>query len=174
MKRTLVFGWGNPSRGDDALGVLCVERLRQALAGAPGIEFLDDYQLMVEHALDLVGRERVLFVDASVDAAAPFQAAPVHAARDASHSSHALSARALLQVYVELHGSAPPPCTLLAIRGTQFELGAPLSPAAGAHLDAAVDWALHWVRAAAPAVGPAAIAQHDVTAPPTTAFHERG
>ena len=61
----LVFGWGNLSRGDDALGPLCVERLRATVAQAANIEYLDDYQLQIEHALDLVGRQRVLFVDAA-------------------------------------------------------------------------------------------------------------
>jgi len=82
----LVFGWGNPSRGDDALGPLFVERLRGMAerAGLGGMEFLEDYQLQVEHALDLVGRVRVLFVDASLDCRAPFEATAVRAARDLS------------------------------------------------------------------------------------------
>ena len=43
----LVFGWGNRSRGDDALGPLCVERLREAAPAGVDAEFLDDYQLQV-------------------------------------------------------------------------------------------------------------------------------
>ena len=40
----LVFGWGNRSRGDDALGPLFVERLQlmAEAAGLAGLEFLDD------------------------------------------------------------------------------------------------------------------------------------
>ncbi len=143
----LVLGWGNRSRGDDALGPLCVERLGAAWPGRAQLELLDDYQLMVEHALDLAGRRHVLFVDASLQAPAPFEAGPVQAARDASHSTHAMSPQALLQVYVELHREVPPPCTLLAIRGDHFELGAPPSAAALAHLDAAVHWAQAWLAA---------------------------
>ena len=41
----LVFGWGNLSRGDDALGPLCVEQLRAEWTASAGVEFLDDYQL---------------------------------------------------------------------------------------------------------------------------------
>jgi hydrogenase maturation protease len=144
----LVFGWGNASRGDDALGPLFIERLRERLV--PGelarIDFLDDYQLQVEHALDLVGRERVLFVDASLNCAAPFEAAAVQPQRDRSFTTHAMSPAALLQVYVELHASDPPPCTLLAIRGEGFELGEPPGEAALRNLDAALDWAAGWLR----------------------------
>lgn len=143
----LVFGWGNISRGDDALGPLFVQRLAEQLDSAQcsRVELLEDYQLQVEHALDLVGRERVLFVDASVEAAAPFVAAPVMAAETAEAASHALSPPALLRVYRQLHGEAAPPCTLLAIRGERFGLGEPLSDAAAANLQAALSWARSWV-----------------------------
>jgi hydrogenase maturation protease len=145
----LVFGWGNLSRGDDALGPMCVERLRAQAGSDAQIEFLDDYQLQVEHALDLLDRERVLFVDASLDAPAPFEVLPVHAAVERSISTHALSPQALLQVYRGLHGVEPPPCTLLAIRGEAFELGVAPSRAGLAHLDAAVRWASAWLAASA-------------------------
>lgn len=144
----LVLGWGNPSRGDDALGPLCVQQLRRAWQHrGEAVEFLEDFQLQVEHALDLVGRRRVLLVDASRDGAAPFTASSVQAARDASYTTHALSAQALLQVFVVVQGHAPPPCTLLAIRGTRWGLGDALSDTAAAHLQAATQWALTWLLA---------------------------
>ncbi|HUN93608.1 MAG TPA: hydrogenase maturation protease [Burkholderiaceae bacterium] len=148
----LVFGWGNPSRGDDALGPLAVERLRRMDAVPGRAEFLDDYQLQVEHALDLQGRERVLFIDASVECDAPFAASPLRPARDASFTTHAMSPAAVMQVYRDLFGAEPPPCTLLAIRASTFELGAPPQPAALAHLEAALAWARHWMMCGA---GPA-------------------
>lgn len=139
----LVFGWGNPSRGDDALGPLFVERI--AALGLPDVECLTDFQLQVEHALDLVDRQRVLFVDASVTAAAPFTVSPLQPARDASFSTHAITPEAVMQVYVDLQDEPPPPCTLLALRGDRFELGAGLSPAAADHLEAALAWVLNWL-----------------------------
>lgn len=143
----LVFGWGNASRGDDALGPLFVERLRAAHAGRTDIDWLDDYQLQVEHALDLAGRERVLFVDASVSAVPPWEVSVPVPAPDASLSTHALSPQALLAVYRQLHGTAPPPCTLLAIRGQAFELCAAPSAEALANLAAALRWAEGWLAA---------------------------
>ncbi len=140
----LVFGWGNASRGDDALGPRFVERLR-ALA-LPGVECLDDYQLQPEHALDLVGRSRVLFVDASVSCAVPFEVSLLQPKRDASFSSPAMSPAALLQAYVDVHGSAPPPATLLAIRGERFGLGEPACASAIANLEAALSWAQGFLR----------------------------
>jgi hydrogenase maturation protease len=62
----LVLAVGNPSRGDDALGPALLERLRDAGVDAAGdVELLTDFQLQIEHALDLQGRQAVLFVDAA-------------------------------------------------------------------------------------------------------------
>lgn len=139
----LVFGWGNPSRGDDALGPLFVDRI--AALQLPGVECLTDFQLQVEHALDLENRRRILFVDASLDAPAPYSVRQLEPGRDASFTTHAMTPEAVMQVYVELHDEAPPPCSLLAIRGEGFELGEDISPAAASHLDAALAWAKTWL-----------------------------
>jgi hydrogenase maturation protease len=142
----LVLGWGNLSRGDDALGPLFVAGLRDRLAQRVSVhvEFLEDYQLQIEHALDLMGRQQVLFVDASLNCAAPFTVHAVQPHRDTSYTSHALSAPALLQVLADLQGSTPP-ATLLAIRGQTFGLGESMSAAAHCHLEAALAWGMHWV-----------------------------
>lgn len=147
IPKVLVFGWGNLSRGDDALGPLCVAALRHHLAQdqQDQVEFLDDYQLQIEHALDLLGRERVLLIDASLTCPAPFQVTPLCAAQDASFTTHTLSPQALLHIYQNLQGQAPPPCTLLAIRGESFELGEPPGATALAHLELALKWAQNWI-----------------------------
>jgi hydrogenase maturation protease len=142
----LVIGWGNPSRGDDALGPLFVERLRAAVDG-PALAWLTDFQLQVEHALDLAGRARVLFVDASVRCAAPFEVSTVQPARDASFSTHAMSPAAVLQVLRDIgDGARAPACWLLAIRGQQFGLGEAPTAAALGHLEQALQWGKAWVQ----------------------------
>jgi len=147
----LVFAWGNPSRGDDALGPLLIERLCEPpdrmRTGAPlrGVEMLTDFQLLVEHALDLGGRKRVLFVDASVGCEAPFEVTVLQPSRDASFTTHSMSPEAVMQVFRQLHGVEPPPCTLLAIRGERFELGDPPSDAALANLALATAWCRRWL-----------------------------
>lgn len=143
----LVFGWGNPSRGDDALGPLLIQGLsrQDANAACLDIDFLEDFQLQVEHAMDLVDRQRVLFVDASLDCTPPFEVSELRAARDASFSTHAISPQSVMQVYFDLYQAEPPPCTLLAIRGQRFELGDAPQPAALDHLAAALEWARTWL-----------------------------
>lgn len=139
----LVFGWGNPSRGDDALGPLFVDAVEAMQL--PGVECLTDFQLQVEHALDLKGRQRVLFVDASADAAAPFTFERIEPARDASFTTHAVSPQAILQVFREVEAEPPPPCWLLAIRGDAWELGTMLSESARQNLLEALDRGRRWI-----------------------------
>jgi hydrogenase maturation protease len=138
----LVFGWGNPSRGDDALGPLFVERVEAM--NLPGVECLTDFQLQVEHALDLRDRERVLFVDASIDTAT-ITATPIEPSRDTTFSSHAMSPQSVMQTYLDIEKSPPPTSWLLAIGARSFELGDPLTPDASANLDAALAWAVDWL-----------------------------
>ncbi|MEN6585205.1 MAG: hydrogenase maturation protease [Sulfuricella sp.] len=131
----LVFAYGNPSRGDDALGPLLLERL-EAL-NPPDVELLTDFQLQVEHAADVLDRELVLFIDASVSCAPPYAFTRLTAAKDTSYTSHAMSPAAVLQAYHELYG-APPPTYLLGVRGEAFDLGEPLSDAAASNLESAL------------------------------------
>jgi hydrogenase maturation protease len=136
----LVMAVGNPSRGDDALGPSFIERAETALAqeiAAGAVELLTDFQLQIEHALDLMGRRRVVFVDASVTAPAPFAFARVLPERDATAASHAMSPAAVLDAHRRAFGE-PPPAWVLGIRGERFELGEALSSAAREHLEAAV------------------------------------
>jgi hydrogenase maturation protease len=147
---TLIFGWGNPSRGDDALGPLFVEHFTALAALHPEwgeLEFLTDFQLQVEHALDLQGRRRVLFVDASLDAPPPCSLVRIEAERDASFTTHAMSPQAVLKVYADIDEGEAPPCWLLAIRGERFELGEPLTEAAQQSLQAALQLAADWIAA---------------------------
>ena len=147
MADILIFGYGNPSRGDDALGPAFLELLDRNLDGdtrraAGGIEFLTDFQLQVEHALDLKNRKLVLFADAHALCAPPWRLERLAEAEDVSYTTHALSPAAVLSVYRRIHGVAPPPSFLLGIRGERFELGDGLSDAASIHLDAALKLAL--------------------------------
>jgi hydrogenase maturation protease len=132
----LVIGIGNPSRGDDAVGPLAIERL-EAL-NLPDVELLTDFQLQVEYLLDLEGRQEVVFIDASLVGDGPFTFSPVTAMEDQSFTSHALSPGAVLAAYERHYGRLAPSSFVLAIRAYEFELGEGLCPAAAANLEAAL------------------------------------
>ena len=133
----LIIGIGNPSRGDDAIGPLAIERL-EAL-DLPGAELLTDFQLQVEYAFDLLGRREVVFIDAAASGTAPFSFDAAVPEADASATSHALSPAAVLAAFLRVTDEPLPPAFVLAVRGYEFELGAPMSAAAARNLDAALE-----------------------------------
>ena len=135
-KPVLVFGYGNLSRGDDALGPLLLEFI-EAKFDLTSIEILTDFQLQIEHALDMENRSLVLFVDASVSCREAFDFARLQPAMDKSYTTHAMSPSALMQVYRQINKQTPPPCFLLSIKAENMELGEGLSPQALIHLNQA-------------------------------------
>ncbi len=136
----LLLAVGNPARGDDGLGPALLERL--APEAGDGVELLLDYQLQVEHALDLAGREAVLFIDAT-RAAVGVQLSRVHPAQALPALSHALTPAGVLHVAQRL-GQPLPQAWQLAIEGESFGLGEGLSEAASARLSQALAVVRAW------------------------------
>ena len=134
----VVFAVGNPSRGDDAIGPVICGRLAKWLENeklTERVELIEDFQLNVEHALDLQGRELALFIDAGENTPAPFIFEQIFPSTVPSHTTHALPPQAVLQVYRQMEGTEPPPAFVLCVRGEKFELGEPLTAAAENHAE---------------------------------------
>ncbi|GAV20956.1 hypothetical protein MMIC_P1934 [Mariprofundus micogutta] len=133
--KILIFAYGNPGRGDDALGPELTAAIE--LEKLPDVECQTDMQLQVEHVIDLMDRELILFIDADASCAEPFHFSEISGAKDDSYTSHAMTPHALLHAYRTVYKTDPPPAFLLRIRGFQFELGSPMSVKASSNLDAA-------------------------------------
>jgi hydrogenase maturation protease len=122
----LIFAIGNESRGDDAIAPLLLRRLGEWLE-AEGItgrfELLEDFQLQVEHATDMVGRELVLFIDAGLDTPAPYSFYRAKGNDSRTLFNHAITPEAVLSTYLQVYQQTPPPAFVLCIRGEKFELG---------------------------------------------------
>ena len=126
-KPILLLAYGNPSRGDDALAPLLLEQITNC---SDSVELLTDFQLQIEHALDLKHRSVVLFADASVANIQPVELRQLQPLRDNSYTTHAMNPSAVMQVYQDIEKAEPPPCFLLTMQATQFELGDGLSETA--------------------------------------------
>ena len=136
MAKLLLFGYGNPGRGDDALGPELIARVEKMQLA--GVECQNDMQLQVEHVADLNGCEMVLFVDADMSCAEPYDFSEPVSAMDDSYTSHAMNPAALLHAYREIYRKDAPPAFLLRIRGYDFSLGDPLTDKAAKNLEAAM------------------------------------
>jgi hydrogenase maturation protease len=136
----VVFAVGNPSRGDDALGPELYGRLEKWLENeglAEQFELIEDFQLQIEHVLDLQDRQLALFIDAGANTPAPFTFQRIAPATGIAHTTHELPPEAVLQVYRQTEGSEPPPAFVLCVSGESFELGEPLSGIASRNAEAA-------------------------------------
>jgi len=138
IRPILIFGYGNPGRGDDALGP---ELLTAIVAeDLPLVECQSDMQLQVEHVTDLEARQRILFVDADMSCSEPYTFSTLGPEKDGSYTSHAMTPEALLHAFRQVYGSDAPPAYMLRIRGYDFELGDALSEQANANLAAALSF----------------------------------
>ncbi|MDO9054735.1 MAG: hydrogenase maturation protease [Gallionella sp.] len=145
----LVFAIGNESRGDDALGPVLLRKLGVRLnsaewkdmqSSAVQFELLEDFQLQVEHVMDMQNRRLVLFIDAGMDTPPPFSFYRVQTSDEPVLYSHALAPESLLKVYEQFHRQPAPDAYVLCIRGEGFELGESLSPPAQTRLSSALEF----------------------------------
>lgn len=144
----LVIGYGNPARGDDAIGPVFIERFEQSLKQCDalgGVETLTDFQLQIEHALDLDQRDTVIFVDASVEAGDSFSFEPLQPTTDRLAATHAMAPAAVLAVFEQFYGRPAPSCWLLSIPAGSMGLGESLSDAADGAIDEAVVFLRQWL-----------------------------
>jgi hydrogenase maturation protease len=139
--RVLVYGYGNPGRQDDGLGIALVDALEAwALSGErPWLDFDRNYQLNAEDALEASTRDVVVFLDASRDQAEPFRFAAIQPSLTVSFSTHAMSPESVLALCGDLYG-ARPAGRLLTIRGYSWEPNEPMTEGARGNLQAAQAW----------------------------------
>jgi len=133
---TLIFTWGNPSRGDDAIGPIIYERLEKE--GLANVDRLTDFQLQIEHMIDLENRQKIIFIDSSISAKAPFEFYEIFPIEDDSYTSHAMSPQSLLAVYQKVNNQPPPTAFMLSIRGYEYGLGLSISKKAEKNIDEAM------------------------------------
>jgi hydrogenase maturation protease len=139
----LIFTYGNPSRGDDALGPAMfdlLERHKEKSSELNDVDLLTDFQLQIEHAIDLDQRQGILFIDASVSCSPPFTFQKLQAEQDDSYTTHAMSPASVLSVYHKINQQEPPPSYMLSIRGYEFGLGHDMSLQAQENLQQAYEF----------------------------------
>ena len=138
--RTLVIGYGNPSRRDDGVALIVVNGLRARLGQPPLIEGEDGYdalgstvdtlflqQLMPELAETMAQYDRVCFVDAHVGLIPELvHRTPLRPSLDPALVSHHFKPEILLTLAGQLYGHAPE-AELFSVRGYDFDFGVELS-----------------------------------------------
>lgn len=135
--RCLIIGYGNPLRGDDALGPAVARRLAERFAGDPRIDVLVIHQLTLDLAETIADHERLLLIDAA-DEVAPGELVdrPVLPGDDLPQPfSHYLAPAELLGIALALYGACPE-TRLLGLGAATFD------PIRGGNLSGVVTAAL--------------------------------
>jgi hydrogenase maturation protease len=134
----LLYGYGNPGRGDDGLGPALAAAVEEM--GLPDIDVDANYQLAVEDAAILGDYRAVIFADASLEGREPFWFSRIDAAGTGrlGWTSHSVSPVEVVALARDMFGSRVPAYTL-GIRGYAFgELCEGLSAQAQENLGQAI------------------------------------
>ncbi|WP_137146857.1 hydrogenase maturation protease [Mycolicibacterium sp. CR10] len=130
----LIYGIGNVGRQDDGLGWAFVDWL-EAQGHCPNADIQRNYQLLLEDAELISTKRRVLFIDATKDAAVTsFSLERAAPKMDFTFTSHAISIPAIMATCQQCFQRLPE-VHVLGIRGFEFELAMGLTPGAQRNLD---------------------------------------
>jgi len=140
--RVLVYGYGNPGRQDDGLGV----RLTSMLEGnvSDNVTLECNYQLNAEDALAVSDHDIVIFADAAINGEKPFTFTNMHPAYEVSFTTHAMKPESVLALCREIYNKCPL-AFVLAIRGYEWELVEALTEKAERNLHMAHDFLAYFL-----------------------------
>ncbi len=140
--KTLIYGFGNPGRQDDGLGVLLSEAIEQWAKENHlyQIETDNNYQLNLEDAEKISLYSRVIFADASQESGLfQFKYTVLHPQPETDFSMHAVSPAYILHLCNKLF-KHDPEAYLLHIKGYEWEFMKDVTPAALGNLQIAIQF----------------------------------
>ncbi len=141
MQKILVYGYGNPGRQDDALGILLAQKIELWAKNnnIPGIVTDTNYQLNIEDAYKLNDFDKVIYVDASLENIEQFKFHRILPNLNTTFTMHAVSPEFIIGLCQEIYGDMPD-AYLMHIKGYFWEFMGDLSKKAKANLEAAFDY----------------------------------
>ena len=139
--KILVYGYGNPGRQDDGLGINLAIRLEEwAIAeGLVNVAFDNNYQLNIEDAEAIAQKDLVIFVDASEEDIDDFCLSRVDGKGKLSFTTHAASPGYVVKLCQELFQKTPQ-VLLLHIKGYEWAFQEGLSARGGENLEKALEY----------------------------------
>ncbi len=119
----LIYGYGNPGRQDDGVGNAVVDELEGFIRERyiPGVSFDSNYQLNIEDATVIYGKDLVIFVDATTEVEVEhFKVTRVQPDPKVEFTMHAVSPSFVLNLCHDLYHEEPD-TYLVHVRGYQWE-----------------------------------------------------
>ncbi len=139
--KILVYGYGNPGRQDDGLGIRLSEDLENWAheKGIANVSFDTNYQLNAEDALEVSGNDVVIFADAAKNEDETFTFNPLKPARKIAFTTHAMNPETVLALCDELYKKRPK-AYMLSINGFKWEVAGKMTPGAERNLSLAEEF----------------------------------
>ncbi|HLF36252.1 MAG TPA: hydrogenase maturation protease [Cyclobacteriaceae bacterium] len=139
--KTLVYGYGNPGRGDDGLGPALVEKIQAWIVenNVLGVDTDSNYQLNIEDAYNIKDYDIVIFADASCEDIEHFIIERVKPDEKTAFNTHSVSAGFVLNLCNNMYGKKPL-VFLLHLRGYDFGLKEGFSDLADSTLNMAYNY----------------------------------
>jgi hydrogenase maturation protease len=134
--KILIYGYGNPGRQDDGLGISVVERIEKWIRKHK-LDFVKtdcNYQLNIEDAAEIADKELVIFIDASKEDINDFLITAVEPSNKIQFTSHSISPSYLLNLCNVIYNKSPD-VYLLHIKGYKWEFLETMTDEARRNLD---------------------------------------
>ncbi len=137
----LIYGYGNPGRQDDGLGIALTQKLEAWVSEnqIEGVDFDNNYQLNIEDAAAIAIKDLVIFADASEEDIEDFCLSQVDGSSKVSFTTHAATPGYIVQLCKELFQKEPL-VLLLHIKGYEWAFQEGFSDGAKENLDQAIEF----------------------------------
>ncbi|HJZ39746.1 MAG TPA: hydrogenase maturation protease [Bacteroidales bacterium] len=140
IPKILVYGYGNPGRQDDGLGVLLAEEIEKWTSARQfdHVHTDSNYQLNLEDAAGIAHYDLVIFADASREDIEHFSLVPLEPSEVVEFTMHAVSPAFILHLCSQVFDHMPR-AYLLHIRGYEWEFMGQLTETARKNLNLATE-----------------------------------
>lgn len=141
MKKILVYGYGNPGRQDDGLGVLLAEMIEEwakEQGFSNNVDIDSNYQLNIEDAYRLNDYDMVIYADASIEDIDDYLFEQIKPVINPAFTSHSVSPEFVIGLCQEIYGEIPD-TYLMHIKGYEWEFLGEMTSKADENLNKAFE-----------------------------------
>ncbi|MCX8093760.1 MAG: homospermidine synthase [Candidatus Goldbacteria bacterium] len=121
--KIFIYGYGNPGRQDDGLGILFVDKLYIWVKknNIKNIFFDSNYQLNIEDSFEILKYDLIIFVDASKNIKNRYVFSKISPEETITYTSHSMLPENILFLTKKLYNKVPE-AYLLTIKGYRWEV----------------------------------------------------
>jgi hydrogenase maturation protease len=141
LPKILVYGYGNPGRQDDGLGIALSETIENWARehAMNNIETDSNYQLNIEDAARISAFDRVIFADATKEKIKGYAYTSLKPSPGIDFTMHSVSPAFILNLCKEIYHKTPS-ASLLHIKGYEWEFMKEITTEARKNLEEATEF----------------------------------